>query len=219
MSHFFENGSQEQALNTNSVKRNIYGLEVSEKCRLCGEGVEKVTHIVSACTVLANKEYKRRHDKVCHNLHWQLCIKYGIPTGEKWYQHRPESVMENEDVKLLWDFMVQCDIPILHRKPDIIVVDKKTNECKIIDVACPGDHNLVAKRNEKLNRYSDLRIEIARLWNKKNTVVPIIIGALGSIPKDIHFHLKQLGIEYNLDILQHAVLLGTSHILRKVLAM
>ena len=211
--------AQEQALNTNSVKRNIYKMDVSDKCRLCGKKTESVTHIVSACEVIANKGYKRRHDKVCLNLHWQLCKKYGFPVADRWYRHEPEGAIENDRAKILWDFMVQCDIQIEHRKPDIIVIDKKDKMCKIIDVACPGDHNLVEKRNEKMNRYADLRLEIARMWNIKTIVVPIIIGALGSIPKDIHKFLKLLDIDYDLNILQLSVLLGTANILRKVLAM
>ena len=65
--------------------------------------------------------------------------------------------------------MIQCDREIHHRKPDIVLVDKVNNECMIIDVACPGDHNLVKKKFEKLNNYSELRVEVARLWNKKTT--------------------------------------------------
>ena len=123
--------------------------------------------------------------------------------------------MENDSVKLLWDFMVQCDIPIEHRKPDIIVIDKSQKLCIIIDVACPCDYNLIEKKNDKLNRYSDLRLQIARMWDVK----AIIIGALGSVPKDIHHYLKLLDIDFNLSILQQSVLLGTAHILRNVLAM
>ena len=123
--------------------------------------------------------------------------------------------MENDSVKLLWDFMVQCDIPIEHRKPDIIVIDKSQKLCIIIDVACPCDYNLIEKKNDKLNRFSDLRLQIARMWDVK----AIIIGALGSVPKDIHHYLKLLDIDFNLSILQQSVLLGTAHILRKVLAM
>ena len=211
--------AQEQALNTNSIKRNIYKLDVPDKCRLCGERKETVTHIVSACEVIANKEYKRRHDKVCLNLHWQLCKKNGFPVADRWYNHETEQAMENDEVNILWDFMVQCDIHIEHRKPDIIVVDKKKRVCKIIDEACPGDHRLVEKRTEKMNRYSYLRLEIARMWNIKTIVVPIIIGALGSIPRDIHKFLELLDINHDLNIIQHSVLLGTANILRKVLAM
>ena len=210
--------AQEQALNTNAINKNIYGLDCTDRCRLCGTELETATHIVSACSVLAQREYKRRHDKVCANLHWNLCRKFDVDVTEKWYQHQPERVVENEKVKILWDFMIQCDREIEHRRPDIVVVNKETNTCQIIDVACPSDSNLVNKRNEKLRNYKELRLEVARLWDKRTSIVPVIIGALGSIPNDIDNYLKQLGIEYNLNILQHSVLLGTANILRQVLS-
>ena len=39
-----------------------------------------------------------------------------------WYEHEPESVVENENFKLLWDFTIQCDYIIESRRPDIVVV-------------------------------------------------------------------------------------------------
>ena len=63
---------EEKALNTNSV-REIDHKDVSNKCRLCVTHVENVLHIVSGCSMLAQKEYKRRHNKVCLNIHWVLC--------------------------------------------------------------------------------------------------------------------------------------------------
>ena len=44
---------------------------------------------------------------------------------ERWYEHEPEGVVENENVKLLWDMTVQCDNIIEARRPDIVLVDKK----------------------------------------------------------------------------------------------
>ena len=93
-----------------------------------------------------------------------------------------DSVVENERVKILWDFNIQTDQEIKHRRPDIVVVNKDKNECTIIDVANPGDHNLAQKKFEKLDNYSELRLEVARMCNKKTVVVPIIIGAFGSVP-------------------------------------
>ena len=52
----------------------------------------------------------------------------------------------------------------------------------MFDVTCPVDNNLILKRNKKLDNYSELRLEIARMWDKETLIVPIIIGALGSIP-------------------------------------
>ena len=60
--------AQEQALNTNSV-RKIYDKDVSNKCRSCGTHAENVLHIVSGYIMLAQKEYKRRNDKICLNIH------------------------------------------------------------------------------------------------------------------------------------------------------
>ena len=209
--------AQEQALKTNLV-RKIYHKDVSNKCRLCGAHVENVLHIVSGCSMLALKEYKRRHDKVCLNTHWALCKKYGVKVCERWYEHKVESVIENDIVKILWDACIQVDRQIEHRRPDIVVIEKSTNNCLIIDVACPVDNNLILKRNEKLDNYSEIRLEIARMWDKETLIVPIIIGALGSIPNDLECNLKKLDIPYNVETLQKSVLLGTASILRKVLS-
>ena len=86
----------------------------------------------------------------------------------------------------------------------------------IIDATCPVD-NLILKRNEKLDNYSELRLEIARMWDKE-TIVPIIIGALRSIPNNLKCNLRKLGISYNIGTLQKPVLLRTANILRKVLS-
>ena len=56
------------------------------------------------------------------------------------------------------------------------------------------------------------------MWDKETLIVPIIIEALGSIPKDLECNLKKLGISYNAETLQKSVLLGTAKILRKVLS-
>ena len=40
--------------------------------------------------------------------------------------------------------------------------EKNTKKCLIIDAACPVDNNLILKRNEKLDNYSELRLEKAK---------------------------------------------------------
>ena len=115
-------------------------------CRLCGEKVENVTHIVSACKMLAQNDYKRRHDKVCSHLYWSLSKKYGLDVDNKWYHHRPEKVVKNDLVKILWDFNIQTDRNIEHHRPDITVIDKTSRKClRFVDVAIPGDQNIAKK--------------------------------------------------------------------------
>ena len=129
-----------------------------------------------------------------------------------------DSVIENGIVKILWDVCIQADRQIEHRRPDVVVMEQNTKKCLIIDVACSVDNNLILKRNEKLDNYSELRLEIARMWDKETLIVPIIIGALGYIPNDLECNLNKLGISYNVGALQKSVLLGTANILRKVLS-
>ena len=92
-----------------SLKHQLSYKDVSNKCRLCETHVENVLGIVSGCSMLAQKEYKRKNDKVCLNIHWALRKKYGVKVGERWYEHKVESVIENDIVKILWDVCTQVD--------------------------------------------------------------------------------------------------------------
>ena len=92
-----------------------------------------MNHIISECSKLAQKEYKRRHDWVGKRIHCEVRRKNGIEVKPKWYEHQPEAVQENERYKILWDFNIQTDHVIEARRPDIIVIDKETKFAKIID--------------------------------------------------------------------------------------
>ena len=88
------------------------------------------------------------------------------------------------------------DRQIENRKRDIVVMGKTTSKFLIIDVARFVDNNLILKRNEKLVNYSEMSLEIARMWDKE-TSVAIIIAALVSIPNNLECYLEKLGISYN----------------------
>ena len=152
------------------------------------------------------------------DIHWALCKKYGVKACKRSYEHKVEFAIENDIVKILWDICIQVDRQIEHRMPDIVVMEKNTKKCLIIDVAYPVDKKLILKRKEKLDNYSELRLEIARIWDKETLIILAIIGALGFIPSDLECNLKKLGISYNVGTLQKSVLLGTANIPRKALS-
>ena len=111
---------------------------------------------------------------------------YGFEREKKWYEHEPQSVLENEEAKILWDFTIQCDHLIQSGSPDIIVIEKKKKECKIIDIAVPNDVRVGNKEQGKVEKYQDLRREIAALWGMKKTeVIPIVVGAMGMTSKKL----------------------------------
>ena len=91
--------------------------------------------------------------------------------------------------KSLWYFNIQTDHLILARKPDLIIINKKKIFCKIVDFAVPADHRINLKECEKKDKCRDLARKSKKLWNMKVTIVPIVIGAFGTI---IEWFLKRL---------------------------
>ena len=210
--------AQEQALRTNWIKKHIDKQDIGDKCRMCGEREESVSHLIAECKKLAQRDYKNRHDNIAKIIHLELCERYDLAQGVKWYNHQPESVIENESVRILWDFNIQTDHYIEHRRPDILVFEKDSRRCFIIDIASPGDKRVVEKEQEKIEHYSDLKRELKKIWKCSHIeIVPIIVGALGIVSKNLEGWMKKISLKSSTAQLQKATLLGTARILRKTL--
>ena len=90
---------------------------------------------------------------------------------------------------------IQCDDVVEERNPDIIVVSKKETKCIIVDIAIPGDSRVYEKEFQKIENYQDLKWEIRRMWSVRNVdVVPVVVGALGSVTKNLGKWTEKLGI-------------------------
>jgi hypothetical protein len=87
----------------------------------------------------------------------------------------------------------------------------------LIDVAIPGDRNMIKKEAEKILKYEDLIMEIERMWNVKTNVTPVIIGTTGTISKSFRKYLSSIPGKHEVKELQKTAIFGTAHILRKVL--
>ena len=210
--------AQEQAIRTNNTKIYIDKTNDSPMCRMCGERNETVSHIISECSKLAQKEYKRRHDNVGKYIHWKLCKKNSIDSKARLYEHSPKGIVESNGIKMLWDWAIQCDKEIDARRPDIVIVNKVHKEVKIIDVAIPGDVRVLEKEIEKIEKYGPLKDEIARLWDmQKVSVIPVVVGALGAVSTRFQKFVKDIGITLKIEYAQKTTLLGTAWILWLVL--
>jgi hypothetical protein len=62
----------------------------------------------------------------------------------------------------------------------------------LIYVAISGDKNVMKKEAENILKYKDFTIEIQRIWNVKTKVIPVIIGATGTIIKSFRNYLSNI---------------------------
>ena len=73
------------------------------------------------------------------------------------------------------------------------------------------------KEDEKCDKYRELCKELGKLWKVKCTVIPVVIGALGTVPTRLTSFLGMMGINLSVETIQKSAILGLTRILRKVL--
>ena len=148
--------AQDQALNIRYYTKHIIKQGTMDRCRMCHMQPETVEHIISGCQTLAADQYLNRYNQVAAQLHQDICRHYGIKVeAECWYQNKPEQVMENEKATILWDSPIITDTHVPCNKPDIVIQEKKSDRCQIIDVAIPSDYNIQKKTTGKISKYAD----------------------------------------------------------------
>ena len=168
--------------------------------------------------MLAQTQYLYRHNQVAKYLHWNNLCDAKINVSDSWLNHKPTEIAETQDIKVLWDSYILTDKKVPHNRPDLIIHNKKSRECMIIDVAIPACHNVVTKEAEKISKYRDLEIEIQKCWDLKTVrTIPIVIGALGTVTRGIKEYLKIISPNIKFSTAQQTALLGTAHILRNFL--
>ena len=67
-----------QALQRKYYTTKILNTETDSKCRLYQQFDETIDHITSACPILAKEQYIKRHDRVCAQLHFNICKETGV---------------------------------------------------------------------------------------------------------------------------------------------
>ena len=93
---------------------------------------------------------------------------------------------------------------------------KKRKLKKIIDFAVPSDHRIKLKECEKKDKYFDLARELKKPWNMQVTIIPIVIGAFGTVSKGLLTGLEDLEVGGRAETIQTTELLRTARMLRIV---
>ena len=94
----------------------------------------------------------------------------------------------------------------------IIVINKQERICQIIEISIPDDQNEIQKEAEKYNKYKDVQIEIQRMWNIRIKIIPIVVGALGTVSMNYLDNLQIIPGRPTAHMCQKIELLGTASI-------
>ena len=97
-----------------------------------------------------------------------------------------------------------------------MIINKKKTTCKIIDFAVLDDHRIRLKECERKDKYLDLARELKKQWNMEVTIIPIVIGAFGTVTKGLLKGLEDLEVGGRVETIQTTTSLRTARILRRV---
>ena len=110
--------NNDNAIRTDDVKAKIDNKLKNNKCKSCVDRDETISHIISECKIVVPKEYKstsgdRKYEPM------GIMIKIKINPADKWYIHKPESVLENKMYKIPWGLEIQTNPKIPVRRLEI----------------------------------------------------------------------------------------------------
>ena len=194
---------QEQEIETRKLrkqreKNRDMQMNIPSVCRLCGREEETIFHITSACSYFSSNLYLHsRHNPIAKEIHHQVVAQ--LREGEENLRKprgMPPTTLKVGGTEIWWDTEVNTLTKIPHNRPDLIIWDTDNSTCKVIDVCVPLDTNVELRETTKRNSYIDFVDQLQRIYPKyKYTIVPIIVGALGTIPKKLKENLQKTGIK------------------------
>ena len=99
-------------------------------------------------------------------------------------------------------------------EPLLVILIKKKRICRRVDLAVRADSKVRIKESEKTDKYLDHVKELKKVRNMRVTVIPIVIEALGTVPKGLEKGMEELEIDGRIKTIQIPALLRSARILR-----
>jgi hypothetical protein len=208
-------------------------------CRACGKAPETIEHVLAGCSRWLANLYIDRHDSVARNLHYRICEKYDLKPSH--YSQRVENIMENDRVKVYWGQPVQTKAIVRHNKPDIVIFEKTSQKCTVIEVAVSWFTGISRQMDVKTNRYcvngnweEDLSLPYPRGDNLLRELqssgwrvrfLPVVIGTGGEVLEGLADQISHtLGISTDkaedcVERMERSAALGSSRIIKNHLSL
>ena len=159
----------------------------------------------------------KRHNNICRYIHYKVLKHFGMDIVENWFTHNPAEVTIYKKIEVVYDQTIPTTRPVGANRPDILIKDLSNKKTYIIDVSCPIDINVGKKEMEKISKYGALKVEAERMWGSKAEVIPVVVGGLGAVTKNLGDNLAKIPGSPDVYMCQKICLLGSKKILQDVL--
>jgi hypothetical protein len=185
---------QEQEIATRQLqkRRSKESTNVDSRCRHCKLRDEDICHIIGACSKLCSSMYLPfRHDQVARMVYIEI-----LRTQDESIKFKqPEKVSIVGSLEVWWDHKIPCTPKIAHNRPDMVVWERSSKTCTIVDIAVPLDANVDETESIKRSKYMPLMVSLKRTYpDYQFECVPVVIGATGLVNKSLKENLRSIGL-------------------------
>ena len=141
-----------------------------------------------SCPSLSSNLYTdHRHDKLGEIIVQEILRDDQVK--RRWGP--PAKVTKTSTKEIWWNQHVHTTNKKKHNRPDVVVWEQQRKLCTIVELSVPLDFNVSSRQTSKVDKYVPLVSELHQMyWDYSYQIVPVIIGALGAVPKSLPEHLK-----------------------------
>ena len=106
------------------------------------------------------------------------------PSYRKYDLQSPGYIHKEGNLEYWWNISTKTATKILHNKSDLLLWDQDQKICQVIEFSCPPDTNVLRKVEEKVAAYGPLIRNLQIIYKDYQfKMLPVMVGALGTIPK------------------------------------
>ena len=187
----------EQEIETRTLRRirekdPLKRKEMPRLCRMCRKAEEDIFHVTApiclvTCTYIT--------DTTQWPKHYIKKFSQNLETKEIQTRKQPPNVIKIETTEIWWDHTISTTTKIPHNRPDVVILNKEEKSCQVIDICIPLDTNVQLRQGTKRDNYVPLVDQLRRIYpGYTYRIIPVIIGALGTIPRQLNENLKEIGL-------------------------
>ena len=119
---------------------------------------------LSGCSALTKTKYLQRHNNAFEILFFEVLRSLDLDHYQSW-----TVVLTSHTQAAVWEWACDrfWDVPLFAgttqvkaNRIDVTVIDKTSEQVRVIEMSCPWLENIESKDFEKTTKYSQLRLEL-----------------------------------------------------------